>query len=156
MDEPIRIKPHHFVDIITSFGQGRREFAPHAYGHAVHAVSEHLLNHRDAELVMELGADDICAPCVHNKDGVCDDEIDTSCRPAAPKLKRDWNLLIDRRWCRRLGLSAGDRLTARAFVELLGGRAGDITDIYREIPPERTADRAENLTKGIDFFLRNS
>ncbi|HUT61218.1 MAG TPA: hypothetical protein VNA25_25495 [Phycisphaerae bacterium] len=156
MDEPIRIKPHHFVDILTSFGQGQREFAPHPYGHAVHTVSEHVLARRDAELLMDLGADAICAPCVHNIDGLCDDEIDTSYRPAAPRLKREWNLIIDRRWCERLGLREGKKLTARQFAERLRGRMGDITDIYREIPPERTADRAQNLMKGVRFFLEES
>ena len=152
MDEIIRIKPHHFVDIVTRFGEGGA-FQPHPYGHAVHTVAERVLADRDAMLEMELGADDICAPCVHNVDGLCDDEIDTSFRPQAPSLKREWNLRIDRRWCDRLGLQQGDRLTARAFCERLRDRAGDITDIYREEPPDRTAERARKLAAGIDEFL---
>jgi hypothetical protein len=32
------IKPHHFVDIITAFGEGRTEFQPHPYGLAVHNI----------------------------------------------------------------------------------------------------------------------
>ena len=39
-------------------------------------------------------------------------------------------------------------------VLVLEGTAGDITDIYREIPVHRTTDRARNLKKGIRKFLR--
>jgi hypothetical protein len=152
----IAIKPHHFVDILTSFGAGSVEFEPHPYGHAVHVVARRILEDREALLRIELGADDICAPCRHNLDGLCDDTIDTSYRPDAPPLKRDWNLLIDRRWCERLEIGHGDRLSARELCLRLRDRAGDITDLYREIPADRTADRAANLRVGIARFLQIS
>jgi hypothetical protein len=150
--EVVRVKPHHFIDIITSYGRGER-FEPHPYGHAVHTVAKRILNHRDTMLVIEPGADDICGPCIHNINGVCDDVIDTSYRPNAPSRKQEWNLLIDKRWCERLSLSPGDCLTARQFCERLRDRAGDITDIYREIPAEMTAERARALQTGIRRFL---
>jgi hypothetical protein len=149
----IRIKPHHFVDIITSFGDGKVELKPHPYGHAVHTVTAQILRNHDVLLEMELGADDICAPCKHNIAGRCDDKIDTSYRPGAPSSKQEWNLLIDQRWCARLKIKQGDRLTARQFCERLRELAGDITDIYREIPADRTADRARKLRTGITKFL---
>jgi len=151
----IYIKPHHFVDIMTSFGAGSVSFEPHPYGHTVHVVAEQILGNRDVPLGIELGADDICKPCVHNIDGLCDDTIDTSYRPSAPSLKREWNLLIDRRWCARLGIEQGDELTARELCERLRDLAGDITDIYREIPARLTADRAGKLEKGIARFLND-
>ncbi len=148
----IHIKPHHFIDIITSYGRGEK-FEPHPYGHAVHTVAKRILQNRDAMLVMELGADDICKPCKYNVNGVCDDTIDTSFRPAAPPRKQDWNLLIDKRWCKRLGLAQGDRLTVRQLCERLRDRAGDITDIYREIPKDMTAKRAKTMREGVRRFL---
>jgi len=153
MKDVIRIKPHHFVDIVTSFGAGETMFEPHPYGHAVHTVAARILGTRDLLLEMELGADDICRPCKHNVNGLCDDTIDTSYRPGAPSSKREWNLLIDQRWCERLGIEQGDGLTARQFCERLRERAGDITDIYREIPADRTAERARKLKAGIARFL---
>ena len=151
----IHIKPHHFIDIITSYGRGEK-FEPHPYGHAVHTIAGRILSCHDVMLVMELGADDICKPCKHNVNGVCDDVIDTSYRPKAPPSKQDWNLLIDKRWCERLSLSPVDRLTARQFCERLRDRAGDITDIYREIPAEMTADRARSMREGVRRFLAGS
>ena len=146
----IRVKPHHFIDILASFGAGQTRFEPHPYGHAVHTVAERVLKNPNVLLEMELGADDICEPCKHNVKGLCDDTIDTSFRPQAPKSKREWNLLIDQRWCERLRLKQGDQLTAREFVLRLRDLAGDITDIYREIPADRTADRARKMNAGIE------
>jgi hypothetical protein len=153
MSATIRIKPHHFIDIVTSIGAGQRTFEPHPYGHAVHTVSQQVLDDRGTILEMELGADDICEPCIHNIDGLCDDTIDTSFRPEAPASKREWNLIIDQRWCRRLQIANGDRLTATDYCRQVKERAGDIADIYREIPVERTAERQRNLEQGIDLFL---
>ncbi len=148
----IRIKPHHFLDIVADLGRGQRGWQPHPYGHAVHTVALAILADPDVMLEMALGADDICSPCKHNVGGLCDDTIDTSFRPAAPSSKREWNLLIDRRWCARLGLAEGDRLTARQFCQRLRDRMADIADIYREVPPERTATRARDIAAGISLL----
>ena len=153
MKDVIYIKPHHFVDIITSFGAGKAKFEPHPYGHALHIVAEKILDNRDIILEIELGADDICKPCKHNINGLCDDIIDTSFRPKAPPSKREWNLLIDQRWCERLKVKQGDRLTARQLCQRLRDFAGNITDIYREIPLNMTSKKASNLVKGVTAFL---
>ena len=153
MNDIIRIKPHHFVDILTYYGAGRTTFEPHPYGHAQHTVAAQILGEADVTLEIELGADDICQPCLHNIDGLCDDVIDTSYRPQAPSSKREWNLIIDRRWCARLGLKQGDTLSARELAERVRDLAGDITDIYREIPAERTAERMSKLKRGIQKLM---
>lgn len=150
----ISIKPHHFIDIITAFGDGRERFEPHPYGHAVHSVAERILAEPDVELRMEMGADDICLPCRHNVDGLCVDMIDVSYRPEAPESKREYNLLIDQRWSKRLGIRQDSRMTARAFCELIRDRAGDISDIYREMPVARTAERRAKLSMGVTKFLQ--
>jgi len=149
----ISIKPHHFVDIITALGAGRSEASPHPYGHAVHSVTKKIFTDRDVDLRMEFGADDICLPCRHNFNGVCDDTIDTSFRPQAPESKREYNLLIDERWSEQLGLRQNDQLTARELCLRIRDRAGDISDIYREMPADRTAARQAKLQKGIAKFL---
>ena len=150
----ISIKPHHFVDIVTVLGDGRTEFQPHPYGHAVHTVAKDILSNPDIDLRIEVGADDICLPCRHNIDGLCDDMIDTSFRPLAPKSKREYNLLIDERWSQRLGLRQDDQLTARELCLRLRDCADDIEDIYRETLSDRTAERQERLQRGIAKFLK--
>jgi hypothetical protein len=153
MTDVIRIKPHHFVDIITSFSAENITFEPSPYGHAVHTVAEQIWRARDILVEMELGADDICEPCQHNINGLCTDTIDTSFRPEAPASKREWNLIIDKRWCERLQLQQGDKLTAREVCERLRDNSDDITDIYREIPFECTVERTLKLKVGIRKFL---
>lgn len=149
----ISIKPHHFVDIVTALGEGQTAPPPHPYGHAVHSVTKAILAHRDVQLRMEFGADDICQPCRHNTAGLCDDAIDTSFRPAAPQSKREYNLLVDQRWAERLGLRPGDLLTARDLCLRVRDCSGDISDIYRETPADRTAQRQAKLQRGIVKFL---
>jgi hypothetical protein len=149
----ITIKPHHFVDILTALGGGRTDFQAHPYGHAVHSVAQALLAHRDVVLCIELGADDICLPCCHNIDGQCDDTIDISFRPQAPRSKRAYNLLIDQRWSARLQLQQGDQLTARELCARIRDSCADISDIYRETPAPRTAERQGKLQRGVAKFL---
>ena len=153
MIDVILIKPHHLVDIIRDLGGERIAFEPHPYGHNVHGVAEKLLVNRDAVLQMELGADEICQPCIHNVDGACSDVIDTSFRPQAPRSKQEWNLLIDRRWCKALGLADGDRITARQFCKRLGQQIDRMPDVYREVPSERVAARAKQLSRGLNRYL---
>lgn len=153
MGKTIRIKPHHFVDIVSDVGAGQTDWRPHPYGHAVHSIAAAILADLDVTLRMDFGADDICAPCVHNVGGLCDDTIDTSYRPAAPKSKRESNLIIDRRWSERLSLQEGEELTANEFCRRLRGLKGDIADIYREEPAERTAKREARMRKGAAILL---
>jgi hypothetical protein len=154
VDDSIRIKPHHFVDIVRDCGAGARTFEPHPYGHLVHVVAERVADDPDVLLVMKLGADAICEPCVHNIDGLCDDTIDTSNRPKAPTSKREYNLLIDERWCERLELKEGDRLTARQFCRRLIDLPGDFSAIYPEEPEDDTAARERDVRTGAAQLLR--
>ncbi len=156
MSDVIPIKPHHFVDILSAYGGGKTEFSPHPYGHALHAVAAALLRNPAARLRIVLGADAICAPCTHNIGGRCDDTIDISFRPAAPASKQEYNLLLDRRWCERLGLEEGDELTARELCVRMQPLAADGADVYRELPAEMSAQRMQRLAEGIARYLETS
>jgi len=153
MADVIKIKPHHFVDIIAAYGTSKIPAAAHPYGHSLHTVTAKILDDIDIILEIVLDADDICAPCRHNIDGFCDDVIDTSFRPTAPSSKGKYNLLIDTRWCERLGFKPGSQLTARQFCEKLSVSADNIVDIYREVPAERVMQKAARLKTGINKFL---
>jgi len=69
--------------------------------------------------------------------------------------KGEYNILLDRRWCKRLGIRQGDKLTARKFCELLlRDGLDDITDIYCNIPAERVAKKAVVIKEGIRKYLK--
>ena len=153
MQEPIRIMPHHFVDIVrVHFSMGQAPL-PGKLGHDVHRVVARLLDDRDAMLEIALGSDDICTPCAYFVGGQCNNTIDTSVRKGAPPLMSNYNLLIDQRWCRRLDLSEGDHLTARQFCQRLQDHVGDIASIYAETPDATRTQWTERLQKGIAAYL---
>lgn len=154
MNDPIRIRPLHFVDILCDYGAGTEVFEPHPFGHAVHTVANQMIADRDTPLEITLEPDAICIPCVHNVDNLCDNLLDRTARPTAPVLMRDWDLAINQRWCKRLGLAEGDRLTARQFAERLRDRRGDINEIFPEFIDNRIEIKARNLTEGIRKFLQ--
>lgn len=160
MQEVILIRPLHFIDVLRDFGAGQTDFEPDPSGNGFHLVAEKLLNDKDVLLEITLDPDDVCGPCKHNVDGVCDEELNRTHRPSAPRMMRDWDLLINQRWCERLQIKQGDRLTARELCERLRDRAGDIETIYREIVDSSAVPdwlspsrRAVNLRKGIKKYL---
>ncbi|HUW82749.1 MAG TPA: hypothetical protein VMZ31_08140 [Phycisphaerae bacterium] len=153
MQEPIRIMPHHFVDIVRAHFSTGQVPSSGKLGHDVDRVVARLLDDRDAVLEIALGSDDICTPCAYFAGGRCNNTIDTSVRKGAPPLMSNYNLLIDERWCRRLDLSEGDQLTARQFCRRLQDHVGDIGSIYTETPAATRTQWAEGLEKGIAAYL---
>jgi hypothetical protein len=149
----VLLKPHHFIDIITSFGAGKRRFSPHLYGHNLHIVSQLLLKNPDCRIKLTLDPDDICGPCMHNIAGACVDTIDTSHRPGAPFSKQQWNLLLDHRWCEKLVIKEGDIFSVKKLCEIIQNRMGTITDIYKEFGIERTKIRQALLKEGLHYKL---
>ena len=149
----IAIKPHHFVDIVADYGIGQAASGPNPYHHDVPRVTAAILADPEVLLVVEVGADDICRPCVHNREGICDDVLSPDHGSDAPTLKRELNSLLDQRWCERLGLRQDDSLTARELCERIEAHQGDIRDIYRELPPSYGEEKAKALNLGLTKYL---
>jgi len=153
MEKIVHIRPLHFVDILCDHGAGKDIFAPHPFGHALHLFAGRIMGDKDTLLEITLDPDDVCKPCLHNRSGECDNVIDTSFRPTAPPLMRDWDLLINQRWCERLSIAEGERYTARELCLRLRDRAGDITGIFPEFIDNRAETKARNMREGIRKFL---
>ena len=153
MNNIIKIKPHHFIDIITSFSADRVILKPHYYYHNVHSISKIILENRNTLLEIDLGADDICKPCIHNINGICDDMLDISNRPKVPPLKREWNLILDTRWCKRLGIDQGTVISVIEFCSLLEEGSNNLAEIYKENKKEHTIERETRLKKGLKKYL---
>jgi len=69
-------RPHHVFDIISDRGNGA-EFGPHPHGHNVHGVAAPILADTSVQIRRIIGADAICAPCIHLRpDGSRDDVVD--------------------------------------------------------------------------------
>ena len=156
MNNIIKIKPHHFIDIITSFSADRVILRPHYYYHNVHSISKIILENRNTLLEIDLGADDICKPCIHNINGICDDILDISNRPKVPPFKRKWNLILDRRWCKRLKIDQGTIISVLEFCKILKETTNNLLEIYKENKRENTIEREINLKKGLKKYLTSS
>jgi len=146
----IRIKPHHFLDLLRDLGAGDPFVSPPGYGHAVPQVAAALETDPDVVLELTVGIDDICTPCAHNVDGRC---ADTITRDEPPVSKDEYNRRLDERWFARLGLCEGERLTARELCRLARDRMGDMRTLYLERDETDTVARQENVRKGIAKFL---
>jgi hypothetical protein len=148
MSEPwwwqMKLRPHHLLDIITQYGQGR-PFEPSDYGHAVHTVARLVLADQTQQAEMVVGADDICAPCRNLLEGCCTDVV-SSLDP--PVSKQDYNDDLDRRVLGHLGLEAGQVLTIRAFADRTLDRLQDLEQVCSH-PGEEPAARLRDLRQGL-------
>jgi hypothetical protein len=148
----MRIKPHHFVDILVAWGEGTRAFAPHPYGHMLHAVAERAWRERDLTLEFTAGADEICTPCMHNIGGACDDGLDPAMH-GGEASKGAYNRALDGRWMERLGLAEGQKMRAEDYCLLLRDRSGDIGPIYPAQGNDENEARKKALLKGVSEYL---
>jgi hypothetical protein len=142
----IEIRPHHLLDILRDYGCGIR-CEPHEYGHALHIVSEQVMNNLDQEIVLVVAADDICRPCKHlHADGSCDDTMRAGKETIS---KQVYNDALDRRLWLYLGLEKGSRMTARDYFHLVRDHLEGIEDVCTH-PGEDRLSRREGLIEGLN------
>ncbi len=143
----VAMRPHHFVDILRQLGAGR-EFAPSPYGHAVHSVAGALLDRPDTLLLLVNRCDDVCAPCIHNKNGVCDDYLSDR-----RMSKHDFNTALDARLFAHLKLEEAVSLSAMDFAGVLRDRLADPTAVWTDVSGEEARMRLSMMLRGIEKFL---
>lgn len=102
----IKIKPHHFIDIIKLHGVGLEQFVPDLkMGHDFYKIGNEILQSPDIEIQLTLSADDICQPCIKHQNGKCID-------PLTHISKEDYNLRLDQRIIKAFQLSLNQTYTA--------------------------------------------
>ena len=148
----LRIKPHHFLDILRDIGAGR-VWEPHPYGHAVHLVGESLLRDHDQRIQRVLGIDEICEPCRNNEDGICTDWTDS---PGYRIRKEEWNRRIDERILQILRMREGQVMSAVEYARSALKHLHELPPVWREAPAEKTEWRLENLSRGLVLYLEGS
>jgi hypothetical protein len=148
--EVLRIRPHHFLDIIRDLGAGiiHEPYLP--YGHNVHLVALWLRENHDMILETIIGVDETCLPCKKLVEGRC---TDTTVKQGRTISKQDYNDLTDRRYMERLGIEQGYRTTAREFCKLTLERLGDIYSLYPEVEKEKTTLRKKHLMRGLKAYI---
>ena len=142
--EPMRVRPHHLLDIISSHGAGH-EFKPAAYGHAVHTCAEIVLNDLDTPLEFVVGADFICEPCIHLVEGRCDDVLSQLDPPIS---KQEYNDDLDRRVLAHFEMQEGDRMTFGEYLQVIREHFEGLPELCTH-PKGAVEDRAKNLDAGL-------
>jgi len=141
----MELRPHHVLDIISDWGNGA-EFGPHPYGHNVHGVAAAILADTSVQIRWIIGADAICAPCIHlQPDGSCDDVLDqVEGRP----LKQAYNDALDAKVFDYLGLEPGAVTTFREYLGRVNERTPGIENICTH-PGEDSGERLRGLIAGL-------
>jgi len=147
LGDVIDMRPHHFIDILRGLG-ACEAFEPSPYGHAVHSVAQALVEDPETVLRLVNRCDAICAPCIHNADGTCDDYLQDR-----NMSKHDFNTALDARLFEVLGLTEETELPGRAFCRILRASLGDPSKIWTHVSREEAENRSQMMLKGIDTFL---
>ena len=147
----MKIKPHHFLDIIKLYGSGIDEFKPdEKYGHDFYRIGNNILRNKQANLVLSIEGDDICKPCRFNKDGKCIDVLENN------RSKNELNKLLDQKILEYLELKENSEITVTNFSILIKEKLiSKIFSIYSEpaFSKEQTLARFKNLTDGLDRYI---
>ncbi len=144
----LKLRPHHFLDILTSCGNGEK-VEPHPYGHALHIIAPMVLEHPGLTVTFVAAADDICAPCKHlRSDGTCDDVLS---QLSPPPSKQEYNDDLDRRLFAYLHMRSGTATTVHTFFELVNRHIPGIEKVCTH-PKEDQQRRLAGMVKGLQML----
>lgn len=143
--EPMKLRPHHILDIVTSYGAGER-FEPHPYGHSLHTVAEAILADTSIKTELVIGADAICEGCKYlQPDGSCTDVLG---QLEGKPSKQSYNDDLDQRVFDYLNIKPGTVMTIEEYLKKVNKKVPGIEKVCTH-PKSDPARRLDNLTKGL-------
>lgn len=130
--------------MVRNIGNGRK-LEPHPYGHRVHEVTREILENVDRPCLLVVGNDDVCGPCIHLHDGLCDDIL--------PQLegrvsKQGYNDDLDRRILGYLGIAPDAMMPVSTYLGIVKANLDGIVDICTH-PGEDRETRRSGLVMGF-------
>jgi len=130
----IRLRPHHLLDIISSYGSGADLEAKHPWGASVADVTRRVLADIDQVAVMTAGVDAICTTCSKLVEQTC------TARLGDNLLMREYNDDLDARLFQRLHLDEGQPISIRACLRRVNEDLPGIVALFTR------GDTAQRLT----------
>lgn len=139
----IKIKPHHFIDIIKLYGSGIENFIPDKnYNHDFYRITNIVVSNINSKLYITTDADDICAPCKYiNKLGICNDSMKSL---EHMESKYQWNMILDKRIIEFMNLSTEKTYSIKELCNIVYENKFKIYDVWKEENKEIT-DKRYNL-----------
>lgn len=71
----MKLRIHHFFDIIRDFCSKEGHIMPHPYGHSYHKVAKAIWTNPSLKIKIVVQCDDVCDRCSHLKNNSCIDVI---------------------------------------------------------------------------------
>lgn len=139
----IRIKPHHFIDIIKLYGSGIENFIPdEIYNHDFYKIANTIISDINSKLYITIGADDICIPCKHLSElGMCNDSLKSL---EQIESKYEWNTILDKRIIEFMNLSTEKIHSVKELCNIVYENKLKIYDVWKEESKE-IKDKRYNL-----------
>jgi hypothetical protein len=149
----IRIKPHHFIDIIKLYGKGIEQFVPdEEYKHNFYSVANEIISNHQVYIELTIDEDDICSTCNYiGEDGTCVDKLD---HIDGIKLKDTWNKILDHRIIDYTNVIEYSKYTAQEYCKILYSIKEHIFDIWKEEPDSIINNRYDAFCKGAKKYLQ--
>lgn len=144
----MKLRIHHFFDIIRDFGSGKKIEA-HPYGHAYHTVAELILNDADTKWQLVIASDETCDGCSHLINGVCDDVITHRNDFSG---KEDFNNHLDKRIMGVCGFKESEKYSPKELCQRVHKYLINIEFIYAGNDLAHTNVRKQNVLKGLLFY----
>ena len=132
--ENIRIKPHHFLDILKLHGKGLDHFLPDTdYNHDFYKIANQIIGGEPDTITFTLENYDICLPCKYNGGTCCTDTVGRT-----SLSKHSHNMDIDKSLIDTLNLEEGKEYSFYETIDLIKDRI--TINAYRTAWPEADGD----------------
>lgn len=150
--DSIKIKPHHFMDIIKLYGAGIEEFVPdEKMGHDFYRVANLIVNSSNIELNLTIEADDICKPCKMCNDNICIDKLE---HIEKFDSKDAYNKTLDIRLINILKLDIDKIYSAKELCEIMLENHHHIFNVWIEESSMITQKRHDMFLAGAYKYLK--
>lgn len=127
----IKIKPHHYIDIIKLYGSGIDNFIPDKdYNHDFYKIANLLILNKETKISLTINDDDICKPCKYiNSSGICTDSVK---HLKFIESKDEWNKILDKRIIELMNFSTDKLYSSNEFCKILYENKEKIYEIWKE------------------------
>ncbi len=147
-DETLKLRPHHILDIISSYGNNEK-FEPHPYGHSLHTVAGKIIVNPEIKVQLVVENDDICRGCKHLVGTKCDDVL-SQLTPSPSK--QSYNDVLDCILLDFMGIKQGTILTIKEYAQIVNRNMPDITS-YCTHPKENREERKKGMKSGLKKII---
>ena len=144
----MKIRIHHFLDIIRDFGRGEK-ITPHVFLHAYHLVAEQIRENPNIELNIVVESDAVCTGCIHLEKLTCDDTIS---HRKDFTLKEEFNNYLDRRIVDICGIQLSEMYSPKLLCKIAHKYITNIEFIYGGNDKEHTLLRKKNVIQGLNYY----